>query len=137
MMRTHIRNDAIRVVQEKTGAELWVPIHPQLQASLASVRSSGLPLLQRQTGQPYTKGGLENWFRRKREAAGVSAGLSPHGLRKAAGRRLAEAGATAHEIMAIFGHRSLREVQRYTADADQRRNAVAAMRKILGTQKER
>lgn len=85
----------------------------------------------------YTKGGLDNWFRRKREAAGVSAGLSPHGLRKAAGRRLAEAGATAREIMAILGHRSLREVQRYTADADQRRNAVAAMKKILGTQKER
>ncbi|HRX40026.1 MAG: tyrosine-type recombinase/integrase [Amphiplicatus sp.] len=133
MMRTHIRDGAIRVVQEKTGAELWVPIHPQLLASLAAVPTSGLALLQRQTGQPYTKGGLDNWFRRKREAAQVSLGLSAHGLRKAAGRRLAEAGATAHEIMAILGHRSLREVQRYTADADQKRNAKAAMNKVAGT----
>lgn len=137
MMRAHIRNNAIRVVQEKTGAELWVPIHPKLNASLKAVPSSGLALLQRQTGQPYTKGGLDNWFRRKREAAQISPGLSPHGLRKAAGRRLAEAGATAHEIMAILGHRSLREVQRYTADADQRRNAIAAMKKITGTEIER
>ena len=134
MMRAHIRDNAIRVVQEKTGAELWVPIHPQLNASLEAVPSSGLALLQRQTGQPYTKGGLDNWFRRKREAAGVAPGLSPHGLRKAAGRRLAEAGATAHEIMSILGHRSLREVQRYTADADLRRNAIAAMKKFAGTQ---
>ncbi len=133
MMRAHIRDNAIRVVQEKTGAELWVPIHPQLSASLAAVPSSGFALLQRQTGQPYSKGGLDNWFRRKREAAGISPGLSPHGLRKAAGRRLAEAGATAHEIMAILGHRSIREVQRYTADADQRRNAMAAMKKFAGT----
>jgi integrase len=58
-------------------------------------------------------------------------------LRKAAGRRLAEAGATAHEIMAILGHRSLREVQRYTSDADQRRNAIAAMKKFVGTEVER
>lgn len=134
MMRIHIRDGAIRVVQEKTGAELWVPIHPQLSESLAAVPSSGLALLQRETGQPYTKGGLDNWFRRKRETAGISAGLSAHGLRKAAGRRLAEAGATAHEIMAILGHRSLREVQRYTADADQKRNAIAAMKKVARTQ---
>lgn len=137
MKRSDIRDNAIRVVQEKTGAELWVPIHPQLDASLAALPSSGLALLQRQTGQPYTKGGLDNWFRRKREAAGISPGLSPHGLRKAAGRRLAEAGATAHEIMAILGHRSLREVQRYTSDADQRRNAIAAMKKFVGTEVER
>lgn len=133
MMRTHIRDGAIRVVQEKTGAELWVPIHPQLKASLAIVPTSGFALLQIQNGQPYTKGGLDNWFRRKREAANVASGLSPHGLRKAAGRRLAEAGATAHEIMSILGHRSLREVQRYTADADQKRNAIAAMKKVAGT----
>ncbi|MCB2097503.1 MAG: tyrosine-type recombinase/integrase, partial [Parvularculaceae bacterium] len=114
----------------------WVPIHPQLSASLAAVPSSGLALLQRQTGQPYTKGGLDNWFRRKREAAKIGPGLSPHGLRKAAGRRLAEAGATAHEIMSILGHKSLREVQRYTADADQKRNAAAAMAKLTGTQNE-
>ncbi len=136
MMRTHIRDGEIRVVQEKTGAELWIPIHPQLGASLAAVPSKGLALLQRQSGQPYTKGGLDNWFRRKREAAGIAPGLSPHGLRKAAGRRLAEADATAHMIKAILGHKSLREVERYTRDADQRRNARAAMAKLTGTQTE-
>lgn len=32
---------------------------------------------------------------------------------------LAEAGCTAKQIMAILGHRSLSEAERYTRDADQ------------------
>ncbi|MGJ0508626.1 MAG: tyrosine-type recombinase/integrase [Methylocystis sp.] len=36
----------------------------------------------------------------------------PHGLRKAAGRRLAEAGCSAKEIMAILGHKTMSEAQR-------------------------
>jgi integrase len=54
-------------------------------------------------------------------------GLSAHGLRKAACRRLAEAGCSANEIAAISGHASLREVERYTRAADQERMARNAM----------
>jgi len=54
---------------------------------------------------------------------------SAHGLRKAAARRLAEAGCTAHEIAAITGHASLGELVRYTKAVDQRRLAEAAMTK--------
>jgi hypothetical protein len=52
------------------------------------------------------------------------------GLRKAAARRLAEAGCTAHEIAAITGHESLKEVARYTKAVDQRRLAEVAMGKV-------
>jgi len=38
-----------------------------------------------------------------------------HGLRKAALRRLAEAGSTTKQIAAVSGHRSLAEIERYTA----------------------
>jgi integrase len=51
-------------------------------------------------------------------------------LRKAAARRLAEAGCTEHEISSITGHASLKEVQRYTKSADQKRLAIAAMAKV-------
>lgn len=37
-----------------------------------------------------------------------------HDLRKAAARRLAEAGCSANEIAAITGHKTLEEVGRYT-----------------------
>ena len=44
-----------------------------------------------------------------------------HGLRKAAARRLAEAGCTANEIAAVTGHKTLAEVERYTRAVDQER----------------
>ncbi|WCR07328.1 tyrosine-type recombinase/integrase [Paracoccus fistulariae] len=44
-----------------------------------------------------------------------------HGLRKACARRLAEAGAIPHEIMAVAGHETLAEVERYT---NKKRNAL-------------
>ncbi|WP_442859439.1 tyrosine-type recombinase/integrase [Bosea sp. Tri-49] len=48
------------------------------------------------------------------DAAGLPERCVTHGIRKAAARRLAEAGCTAHEIASITGHKSLNEVQRYT-----------------------
>jgi hypothetical protein len=51
-------------------------------------------------------------------------------LRKAASVRLAEAGCTPHEIAAITGHASLKEIVRYTQTADRKRLAAAAMEKV-------
>ena len=51
-------------------------------------------------------------------------------LRKAAARRLAEAGCSTHEIAAITGHASLKEIARYTEAADRKRLAVSAMAKV-------
>jgi integrase len=50
-----------------------------------------------------------------------------HGLRKAALRRLAENSATTKGIAAVSGHRTLKEVERYTAKANQTKLAAAAM----------
>jgi hypothetical protein len=41
-----------------------------------------------------------------------------------------EAGRSPHEIAAITGHASLKEVQRYTATADRKRLARSAMQKM-------
>jgi hypothetical protein len=45
-------------------------------------------------------------------------------------RRLAERGATAKEIASVSGHKTLREIERYTDKADQRRLSPAAMNKL-------
>jgi integrase len=66
---------------------------------------------------------------------GPQAGLphcSAHGLRKATAARLAERGATPHEIMAITGHQTLAEVERYTRAAERSKMADAAMSKLKG-----
>ena len=64
-------------------------------------------------------------------AAGLPKACSPHGLRKAACRRLAEAGCSANEIAAISGHASLKEVTRYTAAADREHLADQAIARQL------
>jgi integrase len=66
------------------------------------------------------------------EKAGLPLDCQPHGLRKAAGRRLAEAGATAKMIMAILGHTTLAEAERYTEEADQAGLAEEAVIKLEG-----
>jgi hypothetical protein len=40
---------------------------------------------------------------------------------------MAERGCTLHEIMAVSGHLTMKEVERYTKMADRARNARAAM----------
>jgi integrase len=78
-------------------------------------------------GKPFDPHAFTPWFGEACKAAGLPRECTFHGLRKAACRRLAEAGCTVHEIAAISGHASLREVERYTKAADQAKLARAAM----------
>jgi integrase len=128
MGRQHIRDGMLHVRQVKTGAELAIPVHPALDAIIADAPKEHLTFLTTAFGKPFTAPGFGNWFREQCTAAALPH-CSAHGLRKAAARRLAEAGCTEHEIGAITGHASLREIVRYTRAADQKRLAVAAMEK--------
>jgi len=57
-------------------------------------------------------------------AAGLPLDCKPHGLRKTFGRLLADAGVSAHDIMAALGHKTLAEADRYTREADRRRGGA-------------
>ena len=127
MGRQHIRDGILHLRQQKTGAPLAIPVHPALQAVLDATASEHLTFLTTRGGSPFTPAGFTNWFREVCNEAGLPKGISAHGLRKAACRRLAEAGCSANVIAAISGHRSLNEVQRYTAAADQLRMARAGI----------
>ncbi len=50
--------------------------------------------------------------------------------RKTLGRRLADDDATAHQIMAVLGHTTLAEAERYTREADRRRGGREAIAKL-------
>jgi integrase/recombinase XerD len=80
-------------------------------------------------GKPRSKYGLGNDFAKWATEAGLPARCRLHGLKKGGMRRLAEDGSTTHELMAISGHRTLSEVQRYTDGADQKRLADSGMAK--------
>jgi integrase len=94
-----------------------------------------LVFLVNERGKAFNAKRFGEWFSKQCRRAGLK-GLSAHGLRKAACRRLAENGASANEIAAISGHASLREVERYTKAADQARlarNAMARTRTATST----
>lgn len=130
--RQHVRNGVLSVRQDKTGTSLDIPILPELQAAIEAHASDHLTFLVTDQGKPFTSGAFGHWFRDRCREAGLPKHCSAHGLRKAACRRLAEAGCTAHQIAAISGHMSLSEVQRYTKSADQARLAREAMRTVQG-----
>jgi integrase len=128
--RQHIRRGAIHLRQSKTRRALEIPIHLVLQRVLDATPSDHMTFLTTQDGKPFSPAGFTNWFRDRCNEAGLPRGTSAHGLRKAVCRRLAEAGCSANQIASISGHRSLREVQRYTEAVDQARMARAAMETI-------
>ena len=98
--------------------------HPELARILAATPSAITPtFLMTAFGKPFTSAGFGKWFRECCDEAGLPKECAAHGLRKAACRRLAEAGCSANVIASISGHTSLREVERYTKAADQERMA--------------
>jgi site-specific recombinase XerD len=129
MGRQHIKSGILDVRQMKTGRELAIQVHSSLQSIIDATPSGQMTLLVTEFGKPFTAAGFGNWFREQCDMANLHH-CSSHGLRKAAARRLAEAGCTEHEIAAITGHASLGEIVRYTKAADQRRLAEAAIEKV-------
>lgn len=127
----------LRLKQGKTGTPVSIPVHPHLARELAHLPADQATFLATEYGKPFTVGGFYNRFAAWAKAAGLPAGCSPHGLRRATGRRLAEAGATPHQIMSILGLRTLTEAQRYTNAADAERMADAGMELLAGAARDR
>lgn len=133
----HIRDGKISVRQQKTGAYLDIPIHPDLAVVLAAIpnretkrRTNEMTFVLAETGHPYAPASFGNWFGDRCRDAGLPKGHNAHGLRKAGARRLAEAGCTTLEIMSITGHQTIAEVERYTRSANQAKMAVGGMAKL-------
>lgn len=125
-----VEDGLMSVTQQKTGAKLAIPIHPELARALDARHRDHDVILTTMFGKPFSANGFGNFMATKIAEAGLPDRCVTHGLRKAAARRLAEAGCTANEIAAITGHATLSEVQRYTKAAEQRHLAASAMSRL-------
>jgi integrase len=103
----HVSGESVRVVQSKTGVALTIPVHRELREVLNDSPRTNLTFLMTNLGEPFTAAGFGNWFRDACDSAGLQR-RSAHGLRKAAARRLAEAGCSALQIAAVTGHKTLK-----------------------------
>jgi integrase len=117
----------------KKGAEptdLVIPLHPQLKAVLDALPATNLTYLMTEFGKPFSAAGFTNWFSDSARKAGLPPGSSPHGLRKAGARRLAEAGCTGLELQSVGGWKSLKDVEHYTRSASRSKMAGSAIDKL-------
>jgi integrase len=87
-----VEGSTIKVIQGKTKAELWIPLHPGLSAALAAWPRTHMVMLTTHYGEPHSVKALGNWMTATIAQAGLPDRCVTHGLRKAAARRLAEAG---------------------------------------------
>jgi integrase len=129
-----------------TGKMLKIRVLPSFQAALDAMaepeRGTDLPLafLTNDYGRPFASAAaLGNKFADWCRAAdlkpvtcedGRVRNYRAHGLRKAALRALAHSGCTLHELMAISGHNSPDELQKYLEEVEQELMADKAMDKL-------
>jgi integrase len=129
--RQHLKDGWFKISVQKnrnrTPVTVELPLAPDLARIIDASPVGDLTFLVTKRGKPFTAEGFGEWFRERCNEVGLR-NCSAHGLRKAGAVRAAENGATAHELMALFGWLSLSEAQRYTRSADRRRLAKNAAR---------
>lgn len=128
MLWSDFRDGGVYVKQQKTGAELWIPMHPDLAAWMAKIPRNGVTILTDKAGRSWTHDRFQSRFRTECNRLGMD--VTFHGLRKTAAVRLAEAGCTNEETKAITGHKSDQVLAHYTKGARQKKLASAAIAKL-------
>ncbi len=117
--------------REKSPVHLTIPIIPKLREIIDASTIGQMTFLVNGYGRPFTAEGFGNRFRKWCDEAGLPKNCAVHGLRKSAAARLAESGCTEQEIMAITGHRTSKEIIRYTKSARQKVRAESALQKLV------
>jgi integrase len=125
--RGHVRDGVMRIIQQKNGIAVAIPITAELAEAInAGAPGAHVVFLVNEHGKAFTAKGFGKWFSAQCDRVGLT-GLSPHGVRKLAATRMAERRATAHELMAFFGWASIKEAERYTRKADREQLARSAV----------
>jgi integrase len=127
--KQHVRNGVISIQTEKTKQWVHIPMLDILKRTLDAGPTGDLSFNATKAGRPFAKEALGNAFKDACKAAGIM-DRSAHGLRKAAATRAADNGATAHELMAIFGWVDIKEAEIYTRAANRKKLAAGAIDKL-------
>jgi integrase len=128
MKWTDVSDGDIRVVQNKTGVSLSIPMTGRLSAYLATVPREGVYIAAKNLRQPLTYPNARHAMQAAKKGTAAE-GLTNHGLRYTAAIELANAGCTEDEIASITGHKSLQMIEKYTQGSLQRQRAKSAQDK--------
>ncbi|AOH83651.1 hypothetical protein AWL63_06345 [Sphingomonas panacis] len=129
--RKHIVRGKINFEARKNGADLWLPVAPDLRRAIEAMPTVGIDtFLVTHYGKPFTKDGFGNRMREWCDAAGLPQ-CTAHGLRKAIARRSAETEATQQGIKAVGGWKGDEEVRTYVAGIEQERLADLTLGRVI------
>jgi integrase len=128
MRWTNIQRGAIKIVQQKTGKSLVIPMHEDLHAELDRHGKRGLTLLTSENGGPLSTDRLRAILKAFCASQGHQK-LRPHGLRKNAVIALLTAECSVAETAAITGQ-TYQLVEYYARQIDQEKMAGAAILKL-------
>ncbi|MGN6537582.1 MAG: tyrosine-type recombinase/integrase [Mesorhizobium sp.] len=129
--RQNVKDGVLSIRTKKTGAMVHIPIFPELRASIDATKTGDMAFLTAERGKPFaTPISFGAWFRKQCDDASLPKECSAHGLRKAGATIAAEGGATAHELMAMFGWSRISMAEVYTKDANKKILARAAAERI-------
>ena len=123
-------DDVLDLRHTKNNSEAFIPLTDELCAAIDACPTKHLTYLHTQKGASRSAKALGGDFRRWCDASGLPKRSTIHGLRKASMRRGAEADLATKELMALSGHKTYAEVQRYTDAADKARLARQAIEKL-------
>lgn len=134
--KQHVKDGVLTMRTQKTGAMVYLTICQELRKSIDATPTGDLAFLTSATGSPFASAqSFGNWFRAQVKAAGLPAHCSAHGLRKAGATIAANNGASAHELMAMYGWTRIAMAELYTKEADKLRLARGASERIANSRK--
>lgn len=134
--KQHVKDDVLTMRTQKTGTTVYLTICQELRESIAATPTGDLAFLTSSTGRPFASAqSFANWFKAQVKAAHLPPHCTAHGLRKAGATIAANNGASAHELMAMYGWSRLAMAELYTKEADKLRLARGASERIANSRK--
>jgi hypothetical protein len=122
---TFVDDGGFRLVQQKTGRDVWIPIDPLLAAEMETWERLPGPYMRHERG-PYTRKVFDNHFAEQRAGIPELAACTLHGLRATRVVELRRAGLTTTQIQDQIGM-SLAMIERYCRFADRKASGKASV----------
>ncbi len=124
----HLQNNIFSIKMQKTGTIITVELPDGFMKLLAMTPIGKETFFINNDKQKMNATQFSIWFKAKATKAGVN--KSAHGVRKFSATISADAGATAHELMATYGWKTVDQAETYTKGADRIRLGIKNSRRI-------
>lgn len=127
----NVKDGVLSTRTQKTNKMIYIPIFKSLRDCIDAIGSDGETFLVSSYGKPFRAShSFYRWFKQACAEAGLPDECTPHGLRKAGATIAANAGASPHELMAMYGWSKMAMAELYTREVDAKKLAYKTAKMI-------